>query len=77
MAAKKMTFEQSLVRLDEIVAALERGDATLDESLTLFEEGTALSKSCGKMLDTAEQKVVMLRKGAENEPVEGPFEGVE
>lgn len=77
MASKKMTFEQSLVRLDEIVAALERGDATLDESLTLFEEGTALIKSCGKMLDTAEQKVVLLRKGADGEPVEVPFEGAE
>jgi len=77
MAAKKMNFEQSLKRLDEIVTQLERGDAPLDESLALFEEGTALIKSCGKMLDTVEQKVVMLRKGENGEPEESPFEGVE
>ena len=74
MAAKKMTFEQSLARIDEIVRHLEKGDLPLDESLSLFEEGTGLIASCNKMLDTAEQKVVKLKKGADREPVELPFE---
>lgn len=69
-----MTFEQSLKRLDEIVKNLERGDVSLADSMTLFEEGTALIKSCGAMLDEAEQKVVMLKKGADGEPVELPFD---
>lgn len=77
MAGKKMNFEQSLKRLDEIVSQLERGDAPLDESLSLFEEGTALVKSCGKLLDEAEQKVVKLRRGADGAPVEEPFNGEE
>lgn len=75
MAAKKMTFEQSLARIDEIVRHLEKGDLPLDESLSLFEEGTGLIASCNKMLDAAEQKVVKLKKGADREPVELPFEG--
>ena len=74
MAAKKMTFEESLARLDEIVKLLEKGDRPLDEALTLFEEGTALVKSCGKLLDSAEQKVVKLQKGPDGEPVELPFD---
>ena len=74
MAAKKLTFEQSLTRLDEIVRHLEKGDLPLSESLSLFEEGTALLASAGKMLDEAEQKVVKLRKGADREPEELPFE---
>ena len=74
MADKKMTFEESIARLDEIVRALEKGDATLDASLSLFEEGTALIKSCGQMLDTAEQKVVKLRKGPDGLPQELPFD---
>ena len=45
MATKKLSFEQSLARLDEIVRHLEKGDLPLKESLTLFEEGTALIKS--------------------------------
>lgn len=74
MAAKKMTFEQSLARIDEIVRHLEKGDLPLDESLSLFEEGTGLISSCNKMLDAAEQKVVKLKKGADREPIELPFE---
>ncbi len=68
-----MTFEQSIKRLDEIVKSLEKGDVSLSDSMSLFEEGTALIKSCGEMLDIAEQKVVMLKKGADGEPVELPF----
>ena len=57
--------------------ALEKGDVPLEQSLTLFEEGTGLIKSCSKMLDEAEQKVVKLRKGETGEPEELPFDGEE
>ena len=69
-----MNFEQSLKRLDEIVKSLEKGDVSLAESMSFFEEGTGLIKSCGDMLDEAEQKVVMLKKGADGAPVELPFD---
>lgn len=68
------SFEQSLARLEEIVKLLERGDAPLAESLGLFEEGAGLIKSCGRLLDEAEQKVVQLRKSADGSPEELPFE---
>lgn len=71
---KKLTFEESMARLDEIVNILERGDAPLEQSLTLFEEGTALIKNCGQLLDTAEQKVVKLQKGSDGEPIESVFD---
>lgn len=74
MATKKMNFEQSIQRLDEIVKHLESGDMPLNESLSLFEEGTKLIASCTLMLDEAEQKVVKLKKGADRAPVELPFE---
>ncbi len=74
MAKNKLTFEQSLARLDEIVRHLEKGDLPLSESMALFEEGTGLLSACGKMLDEAEQKVVKLRKGPDRAPVELPFE---
>ena len=51
--------KQSLKRLDEIVKSLEKGDVSLADSMSLFEEGTALIKSCGAMLDEAEQKEVV------------------
>ena len=57
---EKKTFEQSIKELEEIVRRLENGDASLDESLTLFESGVKLAKSCQKMLDEAELKVMEL-----------------
>ncbi len=69
-----LTFEQALVRLEEIVKQLEQGKVSLDESLRLFEEGTALAAACNKQLDTAEKKVVRLMKGPDGNPVEMEFE---
>lgn len=74
MAKKELDFEQSVSRLDEIVRLLERGDVPLEQSLKLFEEGTALVRSCGTMLDQAEQKIIKLQKGEDGAPVELPFE---
>lgn len=73
MAKDKMSFEDSVKRLDEIVKLLERGDAPLSESLKLFEEGTSLISNCDTLLNEAEQKVVKLRKGQGGEPEELPF----
>ena len=75
MAEKKLTFEQAMARLEEIVCLLERGDAPLEESLALFEEGTALMKKCSTLLDRAEQKVTKLVAGPDGAPTEAPFEG--
>ncbi len=64
---KKMTFEESLLRLDEIVRKMEAGGAMLDESLALFEEGIKLIKQCQTALDNAEQKVKLLQKSDETD----------
>ena len=73
MQEQKATFEQNIHRLEEIVAALEKGDAPLADSLALFEEGTRLIAACSGELDRAEQQVVKLMKGADGAPVELPF----
>ena len=67
---EKLTFEQAAARIDEIVRLLERGDAPLDQSLGLFEEGAKLIKHSGALLDEAEQKVTSLQKGVSGEPKE-------
>ena len=73
----KLTYEQSIARLDDIVRSMERGDVPLEQALKLFEEGAGLIASCNKMLDDAEQMVVKLKKGPDGYPIELPFEGVE
>ena len=74
MSGKKESFEQRIARLEEIVAALERGDVQLADSLALFEEGAKLIGLCSRELDEAEQQVVKLMKGPDGAPVELPFE---
>ncbi len=56
-------FEKSIKELEEVVNKLESGDASLSESLELFEKGIKLAKDCNKMLDDAEKKVSVLVGG--------------
>lgn len=55
-----MEFESKLTRLEEIVAKMESGDLTLEDSLKIFEEGVKLSRECNQQLTQAEQKVKLL-----------------
>ena len=74
-AKKKVNFEQSMSRLEEIVSLLERGDAPLEEAMKLFEEGIKLMRQFTVMLDEAEQKVTVLASGEDGAPQEQPFQG--
>lgn len=60
-----MTFEKNLERLEQIAASLDRDDLSLDQALTLFEEGIANLKSATKELERAEGKVKLLVEKAE------------
>ena len=58
--AGKMTYEQAMERLQEIVAKLEGGEESLESSMKLFEEGAKLSAWCYQQLNEAEQKITEL-----------------
>lgn len=51
------SFETSMKRLAEIVAALESGELSLEDSLRLFEEGVALSRGAQARLDGVERRI--------------------
>ncbi len=70
---KSKSFEENLNRLEEIVKQLEDGSVSLEDSLKLFQEGTALAASCGKLLDEAELEIVKLTKGPDGSIQEAPF----
>lgn len=67
----EMTFEQAMTRLEQIVATLESGRCTLDDSLKLFEEGTKLTSYCAEQLKTAEQKILKLTAVENGEDADG------
>ena len=64
---KTPDFEQSLAELESLVAKLEQGDVPLEDALTTFERGVALTRQCQAALRTAQQKVDVLlaREGGE------------
>ena len=74
MEEKKITFEEALARLEEIVALLEKGDAPLDQSLELYEEGAALVRRCNTALEQAERRVTILMKNQEGTVTEQVFD---
>ena len=61
MATKKINFESSMERLEEIVRTLEGGAESLDASLKLYEEGVGLARECADLLEKAEMKMKMLQ----------------
>jgi exodeoxyribonuclease VII small subunit len=60
-----LTFEQAYAQLEEIVARLESGDLTLDESVALYERGQQLARLCEQMLDAAELRVQQITADGE------------
>ena len=67
----ELTFEQAMIRLEQIVATLEGGRCTLDDSLKLFEEGTKLTAYCADQIKNAEQKIIKLTAVENGEAGEG------
>lgn len=71
----EMSFEQAYLQLQETVQALEAGDLTLAESLTLFERGVRLANLCDGLLDNAELQVRQVVADGAGGYEAAPFDG--
>jgi len=58
--AEKLSYEEAIAKLENIVKNLEEGDITLEKSIDLFTEGMNLVKTCNSYLDRAEEKIKVL-----------------
>lgn len=58
------TYETKVERLKEIIAKIEDGNTSLDESMKLYEQGAVLVKQCETMLAGAELKITTLSRDA-------------
>lgn len=68
MAKKKLTFEQALNRLEDILSLIENEDVDLDQSVTLYKEGLELSIFCKEKLGKIEEEITFLKdRGNQNE----------
>ena len=65
----KMSFEDAIRELEQVVGKLERGDVALEDSIALYERGAALKKRCEAKLSEAEEKVAKITLGEGGQPV--------
>ena len=63
-----LSFEDALKELERIVGRLESGDATLDESIRLYERGDRLRVRCAERLDAAQARIEAIRLDGEGKP---------
>ena len=73
-AKKKRTFEEQLAALEEMIASMEAGGLSLEESLKRYEEGMKLVSALEEELKQAEQRLTVLRQNAAGTEDEIPLE---
>ena len=63
-----LSFEAALARLEEIVRTLEKGEAPLDQSIELYQEGERLKRHCEARLKDAQARIEQIALGADGQP---------
>jgi len=76
-AASKLTFEQALEKLEQIVTQIEQGEVSLEQSIDKYAEGTRLIKHCRSVLDAAEKKVQVLAQSSDGLESDGELDDVD
>jgi exodeoxyribonuclease VII small subunit len=75
-APEQLSFEAALQRLEEIVRVLERGEAPLDQSIDLYQEGDRLKRLCEERLKSAQARIEAIAFGPDGQPSGTvPFDG--
>lgn len=64
MSDKQLSFEEMISRLEQIAGQLEDSNVSLEQSLTLYEEGARLAAFCNKSIQTAQQKITEISKNS-------------
>ena len=71
-AIAKLSFEEALAELEEIVGALEDGDSDLDKAIDAYERGTRLKKHCEAKLKEAKARIDKISVDPEGNPATEP-----
>jgi exodeoxyribonuclease VII small subunit len=67
-AIDQLSFEDALRRLEEIVRTLEKGEAPLDRSIELYQEGDRLRRHCEARLKDAQARIDQIAFGSNGQP---------
>ena len=72
--SKKISFEQSLEKLEGIIEKLEAGDLSLDEVLKDYKDGINVLRECYAILESVEKKVQILVRNEQGKPILKDFD---
>ena len=64
----QLSFEDALKRLEDIVRTLEKGEAPLDQSIELYQEGDRLKRHCEARLKEAQARIEQITFGSDGQP---------
>jgi exodeoxyribonuclease VII small subunit len=64
----ELSFEAALARLEDIVRTLEKGEAPLDQSIALYQEGDKLRRQCEARLKDAQARIEQIAFGSDGKP---------
>jgi exodeoxyribonuclease VII small subunit len=67
MAKKKVTYRDLMEHLEEIISELEKGEISIEDSMTKYEEGVKITKELLEILNKAEEKVKIMNGSEEVE----------
>jgi exodeoxyribonuclease VII small subunit len=65
MVKKKESYEEIMLKLEDIISKMEKGDLSLDESIKYYEDGMKSCNKLYKILNEAEAKIKILNNGTE------------
>lgn len=66
---KKLTFEEAMEKLENIIAKLEEGDVPLEKAIEYYKQGMSLSKFCSDKLKSVESEITnIMNENGEEEP---------
>ena len=63
---QKMTFEEAMKELENLVDSLDKGDVSLDEAIAAYDKGSQLKDHCQKKLNEAKMKVETIQSSGES-----------
>ena len=67
---KKQSFEQAMEELEGLIAKMEGGDLSIEESLAAYERGVELTRRCKQILENARQRVTQLMSDGSQESLD-------
>ena len=69
VSLEKMTFEEAMKELENLLESLDKGDISLDKAIAIYDRGTQLKDHCQKKLNEAKMKVETIQSSGDSKVI--------